>query len=312
MIVPPSPLKARIGLQNCARYIVIWLAIVALWAAPKRAFGQISHTMVGGNLTYVVQPEDTLTMVGARFGVSPSALATLNAVRLSSKLKPGQALRIDNRHIVPAGFDQGILINVPQRMLFLFRNHELVSSYPVAVGRPGWRTPVKPFTVVRLDRDPVWIVPPSIQREMAANGQEVRTVVEPGPDNPLGRYRIKLSIPSVSIHSTIAPASIYSFRTHGCIRLRPENAEALFNRALVGMPGAIIYEPVLLAVTPDRRVFAEVEPDPYHKNGNPLLTLQTLADSQKLANMIDWSVVSVVANRREGIARDVTKGGMSK
>ena len=70
-------------------------------------------------------------------------------------------------------------------------------------------------------------MPLSIQKEMEASGQDVLIEVPPGAENPLGRYWLQLSIEGIGLHGTNAPQSIYKFRSHGCMRLRPEVAEPL-------------------------------------------------------------------------------------
>lgn len=274
----------------------------------------LAHEIVGGESTYTVRRGDSLKLIGARFGVTPWLISSINMIDPNGILRIGQHLRIDNRHIVPAVIADGILVNVPQRMMFVFSVGELLNAYPVAVGRPGvkWRTPAAIFKVVEMEENPVWWVPKSIQQEMEQDGRPVIARVAAGPHNPLGRVLLKLSIPAYDIHSTSAPAGVYSFQTHGCIRLMPPNAEALFGWARVGMRGRIIYEPVLMASLPDGRIFAEVNPDAYKTVGGPLATLHRLAHSHKLDNMIDWSGARDVAERHEGIARDITAKRRSK
>jgi L,D-transpeptidase ErfK/SrfK len=286
------------------------LAVLSLAAINSAAVGAkpLPHQLSGGESAYTVQRGDSLTLIGARFGVSPWVLSALNMLDPKAPVKPGQQIRIDNRHVVPTLLPDGIIVNVPQRMLFVIHSGELVSAYPVAVGRtdPKWRTPASRFTVVRLDKNPVWLVPVSIQHEMAEEGEEVETRVKPGPENPLGHYRIKLSIPDYAIHDTIAPASIYSFRTHGCIRLFPSNAEAFFAQAKVGMIGETIYEPVLLAQLADGRIFLEADRDVYKRAPDPFGVLRDIAQSFNLGHIIDWREAGAVIRHHEGIAREIT------
>jgi len=89
--------------------------------------------------------------------------------------------------------------------------------------------------------------------------------VPPGPENPLGKYWIQLSIGGIGIHGTIAPQSIYRFRSHGCMRLRPEVAELLFKELQMGTKGKIIYRPVKVMKTSRGRVLLEVYRDFYRK-----------------------------------------------
>jgi len=198
------------------------------------------------------------------------------------------------------------LINIPQRMLFFFNSGVLTAAYPVSLGRPMWRTPQGDFKVVETQADPIWTVPKSIQREMERQGKEVKAKVAPGPDNPLGGYWIGLSMPALGIHGTTAPRSIYRFRSHGCIRLHPDDAAELFPMVKVGTPVKIIYEPVLLAHLDDGRIFVEANPDFYGQAPHALEDLKALAVSGHISNMIDWQRVKEGLEREDGLARDVT------
>lgn len=248
-------------------------------------------TIVGREFAYSVERGDTLSGIGARYGVSAKALAARNGIALSAKLRPGQVLRVDNRHIVPTTLEQGILINLPQRLLFLFEEGRLVAWYPVAVGQPDWQTPTGSFQVITRERDPVWDVPVSIQQEMRRKGEKVRKKVPPGPDNPLGGYWMGLSATCCGIHSTNAPGSVYQFKTHGCVRMSPDDADDLFHRIEVGIPVEIIYEPVLLARNRDGTTLMEVHPDIYGRTGDHNERATEIAESRGLPSgggSSDW------------------------
>jgi L,D-transpeptidase ErfK/SrfK len=284
-------------------------AVLVLTLAPRASaqeLPRIANQLSGSDFLYAVKPKDTIVSIGSRYGVGPSVLAASNALETSARIKPGDVLQIDNRHVVPRELDDGVVINVPQRMLFLFADGKLVSSYPVALGRPTWPTSTGRFRVIEKREHPTWHVPASIQREMEEEGKDVIDSVEPGPDNPLGDYWVGLNLGGYGIHSTNVPLSIYGFRTHGCIRLHPDDAAGLFKQVKIGEHGRIIYAPVLMAALDDGRVFVEVHRDIYKKSCPAMVAIHTLADSNHLANMIDWSRVSEIANSREGLARDIS------
>ena len=266
----------------------------------------VRSSLVGREFDYAVKKGDSLSGLGARFGVSAKALAAQNGIKLSAKLRPGQVLRVDNRHIVPATLEDGILINLPQRLLFLFEDGRLVAWYPVAVGQPDWQTPTGSYKVVTRETDPVWDVPVSIQREMRQKGERVRTKVPPGPDNPLGEYWMGLSMSCCGIHSTNAPQSVYSFQTHGCIRMNPEDAEDLFHRIEVGVPVEIIYEPVLLAENPDGTTLLEVHPDIYRRTGSHVERATVIAESRGLPSGGGSPAWEETLRGEEGIATPIS------
>lgn len=285
-------------------FLVLLLAVTRTFAGVDPG---TSAGVAGSEFVYVIRRGDTLTSISSRFGVSEQVLARANALRAPFRLKPGNRLRVDNRHLIPEVLPEGILINIPQRMLFFFRDAKLEAAYPVALGRRDWETPTGDFSVTHLERNKTWCVPPSIQEEMRRAGKPVVKRVPPGPDNPLGEYWIGLSVPGYGIHATIAPTSIYRMRTHGCIRLHPEDAAALYAQISVELPVKIIYLPVLLAKLGDGRVLAEVNPDVYNRGGDPMSVLRDVARQQGIEEEVDWSVIREMVRAKDGHARESGK-----
>ena len=272
--------------------------------APAPAIPFVSR-MIGGVFEHEARPGESLSMIGSRHGAPGRLIARDSGLKAGAPLKPGTVLVVDNRHLVPDDLTEGIVINAPQRMLYLFSDGELRAAHPVALGRPDWPTPLGPFKVANMAKDKPWIVPPSIQEEMRQAGKPVLTRVEPGPDNPLGRFWIGLSRDNLGIHGTIAPTSIYEFRSHGCIRLHPDDVELLFEKVEVGTPGRIVYHPVLLGRTEDGRIWLEAHRDVYRRAPAPLPRVRDAADRAGLTERIDWDKVGRVLRAADGIAREV-------
>ena len=261
--------------------------------------------IVGGDIVYSVQPGDTLTRIGARFGLDVRVLAEENQLTLDDPLQPGETLNIDNRHIaVPAG-DADIVVNVAQRILFHFDRDKSVRAYPIAAGKKYWRTPLGDFTIVSKEEKPVWDVPASIQEEMRRSGKPVVTRVPPSPRNPLGDYWIGLSMPAIGIHGTNAPLSIYKLATHGCIRLHPDDIRLLFSKLDVGMKGRVVFQPVLI-MWEGNSVYLEVHPDLYGKEPDAFGKVVRTAESGGFLQLLDLALVKEAIREREGVARDVT------
>ena len=283
------------------------LCFAATVATPG-AFASEHSLVVGDEFQYAVRRGDTLAGIGARYGVEAASLAARNGLPSSSaRLVAGRKLHIDDRHIVPRSLTDGILINIPQRLLFYFEGGRLVAWYPVGLGQPGsWQTPTGSYKVVALEKNPVWKVPPSIQAEMRSKGERVREVVPPGKDNPLGKYRLRLSLDCCGIHSTTAPQSIYRFQTHGCIRLAPANAKELFSRVATRLPVEIIYEPVLAARDKDGTTFLEVHPDIYNHSEDQTPTADAIAYGQGLLSARESPLWQKTVQTEEGIAVPLT------
>lgn len=271
-----------------------------------------SEKLVGNASVYTVAKKDTLRLVAARLGVSRQQLARMNDLDPKAALKAGQKLKYNNRKIIPQRMKNGIVINIPDRTLYYFKEGKLAASLPVALGtakkgeKYDWKTPTGRFRIIGKQKDPTWYVPPSIQSEMEDEGKEVITSVPPGPDNPLGKYAIKTSIPGILIHSTTKPWSIYGFASHGCIRVYPEHMEGFFNEIKVNTPGEIIYRPVKLAVTEQGRIFMEVHQDAYGKSAGLDAEAKRLIERDNLGGRVDWKKVESVIRHKAGVAEDVS------
>lgn len=283
---------------------VIWLFTCLTLCTIRTVFAQ--DLIVGKTFTYTVQPNDFVVGIAARFGVDAGYIVRSNNIARPGNIQPGETLNISNHHIVPKRLQDGILINIPQRMLYFFRDGRLRSSQPVGLGRSDWQTPTGQFRVINKIENPIWHVPKSIQEEMEREGEVVRTHVPPGPDNPLGQWWVGLSLPGIGIHSTTTPSSVYRFQGHGCIRVNPQDMEPLFADVSRNARGEIIYEPVMLAVTSGGRVLAEIHPDVYRKGIDLLGRLRQLASQRGVTDRIDWARAEELARRKDGVALDVT------
>jgi len=274
----------------------------------------LSTRLVGVNGTYTVVKGDTIRLVAAKLGVSRAQLIAKNGLNQKDSLKPGQIIHYNNRRIIPEHpIKNGIVINIPDRMLYLFQQGTLSFSTAVALGTPTktdqfiWQTPTGKFRVVQKAKDPTWTVPPSIQEEMRLDGKEVITSIPPGKNNPLGKYAIKTSLPGILIHSTTKPWSIYTYASHGCIRVYPERMEELFKLIHVNAPGEIIYHPVKIAVTEDGKILLEAHTDIYNKTKGLAAEAKALIRARKLDNKVDWEKVKRVISRKAGVAEEITR-----
>ncbi len=270
-----------------------------------------ANIIIGGETLYFIEKGDSLELIGAKFGVDWKKLARENNIDPSNLLKIGQEIKVNNRKIVPRMVENGIIVNIPDRMLYFFKNGKLDMYFPVGLGMPSWRgitrwrTPAGKFTITAKRKNPTWHVPKSMQWKMMIEAKKIRKVVPPGPDNPLGRYAIDTSIPRVVIHETIWPTTVYQFRSHGCIRVLPEHIENFFVRVEINTTGEIIYTPVKVAVLKGR-VFLEVHGDIYRKFKDLRDEAKRVFEEYGLSDKVDWQKVDLMLQEKSGIAEDIT------
>lgn len=272
-----------------------------------------SVRFVGTAGTYSVVKGDNISLVAAKLGVSKQQLIRANKLDQKAFIIIGQKLKYNNRKIVPQRMKEGIVVNIPDLTLYYFKQGKLAVSLPVALGVPvksgkyDWKTPTGKFRITAKMKDPTWHVPPSIQSEREEHGMEAITSIPPGASNPLGKYAIKTSIPGILIHSTTKPWSIYSFASHGCIRVYPEQMEEFFKAVAVNTPGEIIYKPVKVAITEKGRIFLEVHRDVYHMSRSGLASeVRQLIEKKNLSERVNWQKVESIVRHTEGIAEEIS------
>jgi len=139
-----------------------------------------------------------------------AALAGVMAMAAAEALAQDKAVRPARR----------IVVSIPDRKLAVLEDDRVVKIYGTAVGKPSTPSPEGTFTVVAHIPDPTWY----------SKGH----IVPPGKSNPLGTRWIGLSKKGYGIHGTNAPGSIGRNASHGCIRMRNQDVEELFEIVAVG------------------------------------------------------------------------------
>ena len=118
-------------------------------------------------------------------------------------------------------------IRLSRRQVTLYRGETPLKSYAIAVGRPGWETPVGTYEVKQMIKNPTWVHPLE------------KGVVIPGgdPENPLGRYWIGFWTDGknwIGFHGTPTPHSVGRAASHGCVRMYNKDVEELFKQVTLG------------------------------------------------------------------------------
>jgi L,D-transpeptidase ErfK/SrfK len=305
-------MKQRLTIEMALR---AWLILLVLLAGVQLAGAAetappLYTQVVGGEHEITLEQRTSVDRFALEQGVRWVSVVRENGLKKPYKLKPGMVLKINNRHIVPAEVQNGLVINLPELRMYHFQNGAYQRRYALAVGKPSWPTPTGNYKICDKRKNPTWNVPPSIQEEMDEMGQEVITKVPPGPKNPLGKYFMATTADGVGIHATNRPWSVGYFVSHGCIRMLPNEIERLFPQIPVGTPVKIIYRPIKLALTPEGRVFLEANPNIYHWELNSLEWVKDMADYYNIADRIDWDKVPPILKTKSGLAQDITRAGI--
>jgi L,D-transpeptidase ErfK/SrfK len=265
--------------------------------------------------------EDTLPDIARRFNVGYEEI-----VRANPGVDPwipgeGRSIVVPTRFILPDAPREGIVINVAAMRLYFFPPHkkgepQVVYTYPIGIGKVGWSTPMGVTKIVLHEKDPVWRPSVALRKDhFNDNGEDLPAVVGPGPDNPLGKYEMRLGWPSYLIHGTNKPYGIGLRSSHGCMRLYPEDIEKLYYMAPDGMSVRVVNQPYVFGWKDQQlylQAYTVLEDDArdWNRAQQKLLSHSLAQRTRKQLKdsgvQIDWDSVKAITHEPRGIPVGVT------
>ena len=179
--------------------------------------------------------------------------------------------------------ERKIIINKKNNQLGFYQNDMLTKVFPIATGRQRSFTPEGNFQVVNKQ-----VNPPYYKKNIPGGS----------PWNPLGPRWLGLSAPggAYGIHGNSNPASIGTYASDGCIRLRNEDILWLFDQVTVGTPVSIVWQDVgfeqyLVDNTPVKVYFNNQELPPefrtFSHQDKPFIPLKQLCSL--MSYQINWN-----------------------
>jgi L,D-transpeptidase ErfK/SrfK len=265
--------------------------------------------------------EDTLPDIARRFNVGYEEI-----VRANPGVDPwipgeGRSIVVPTQFVLPDAPREGIVINVAAMRLYFFPPHkkgepQVVYTYPIGIGKVGWSTPMGVTKIVLHEKDPVWRPSVALRKDhFNDNGEDLPAVVGPGPDNPLGKYEMRLGWPSYLIHGTNKPYGIGLRSSHGCMRLYPEDIEKLYYMVPDGMSVRVVNQPFVFGWK-DRQLYLQaytvLEDDArdwdhaQHRLLSRSLAQRTQKELKDSGLQIDWDSVKAITHEPRGIPVGVT------
>ena len=263
--------------------------------------------------------EDTLSDIARRFNIGYEEI-----VRANPGVDPwlphgGTRIVLPTRFVLPAAPRKGVVINLAALRLYYFPPRkegepQTVVTHPIGVGMVGWSTPEGSTKVIGKTVNPVWYPPASVRKEHREDGDPLPAKVAPGPDNPLGKYAMKLGWKSYFIHGTNQPYGVGMRASHGCIRMYPEDIALLFDDIPVGTPVTVVNQPLVYGWRGDE-LFLQPFPafeddDRQHVGAEHDLLAAALDSAQKRVEArranVDRQLVTELAQHPRGISTPIS------
>jgi lipoprotein-anchoring transpeptidase ErfK/SrfK len=180
-----------------------------LFYGPRATEGLVSfHTVKYG---------ENLSSIAKLYQVAPSRIFQVN------KLKNRNSIRTNQRLRVITGQTR-ILVSKSRFNMDVYLNDHFFKRYGVGLGREGKTLAMVTSISRSMSRNPSWTIP------------ETGEVIPPNdPKNRIGTRWIGLNAGGgIGIHGTIDPSSIGKESSNGCIRLKNEDVEELYDFVMTG------------------------------------------------------------------------------
>jgi L,D-transpeptidase ErfK/SrfK len=278
-------------------------------AVSSRDLNQ-AHTLIGSTRFYQVQSNDTFLDIARYEDLGYNEIIEANPGVDPWVPPPGQVVLLPTEFALPDAEFKGLVINIPEMRLYYFhpgaQDTMIVNTFPVGLGRDDWRTPEGKFRIKGKAVNPTWVLPESIKEEHRRDGKPAPDFIAGGaPDNPLGKYRLELTLPLYGIHGTDIPWGVGMQVSHGCIRLYPEDIERLFPTVPVGTAGEFVYQPVKVGVR-DGHIYVEVHKDIYQMLPGPYREAMRLLEKMGWQSRVDMDRLQRAVVEQSGVPMDVS------
>jgi L,D-transpeptidase ErfK/SrfK len=142
-------------------------------------------------LKHIVKQGETLASIALDYRISLQQLLAANQIYNPNLISPGQVIIIPGLpdiSTIPYSID----ISIKKRRLTLKLRGKTIRTYPIAIGRMLFATPVGNYVIVNR---------------------------EPNPGGPYGAMWLSLSKRHYGIHGTNNPSSIGKAVSKGCVRM---------------------------------------------------------------------------------------------
>ncbi|MBS7442383.1 L,D-transpeptidase family protein [Enterobacter sp. 120016] len=272
--------------------------------------------LIGQNQTYTIQEGDNkLQTIARRFNTAAQVILETNNTIAPVNPAPGTVITIPSQMLLPDTPREGIVVNLAELRLYYFPpGEDIVQVFPLGIGQLGLETPVTTTRVSQKIPNPTWTPTPGIRARSLEQGIKLPPVVPAGPNNPLGRFALRLGVGNGEylIHGTSAPDSVGLRVSSGCMRMNAPDIKALFEQVRVGTRVQIINEPVKFAVEPDGKRYIEVHrPLAQAEGENPQVS--PITHSADFATFVsqagsDKALIDRALSRRAGIPVIVSSG----
>ena len=278
-----------------------------------------SNNNIVGNVKTITMPYgEDITDIGQKYQVGYFEFLEANPDSDLDNLFAGTKLVVPTRYILPSALHKGVVINLAELRLYYYPpGGAEVMTFPIGIGRKGELTPLMKTKIIDKREDPIWTPTALTRQQELEKGIVLPRFIEAGPQNPLGKFSMRLGFNTYLIHGTNDPSGVGIRSSGGCIRMYPNDISKLFPLINVGTSVNVVNQP-FKAGWRGNTLYLEAHVPIGHKRGKALDVLTPVVQAiMQMAKKrqhveINWEKAMTVADQQRGIPEPIGHLASSK
>jgi lipoprotein-anchoring transpeptidase ErfK/SrfK len=225
-------------------FFVSHFAYAVVYDLPEKNF-----RLIGNDQKHKIIKGDYFQKIAEQYNVGFLALMAANPDVDPFLPKPDSDIVIPSAMLLPYVKREGIVINLPELRLYYFLPEvNKVHVFPVGIGRDGLATPKTTSYISSKRKDPIWRPTAEMrQRYFDEHGKSMPEEFPAGPDNPFGKYALRLGTSEYLIHGTNQRFGIGMRASSGCIRMFDDDIKWLYENIPLNTKVRIIEQPIKMS-----------------------------------------------------------------
>ena len=228
--------------------ILLWCVAITTATATSYILPDNKSRLIGEDIHHKVIQGDYFQKLAEQYDVGFLALMAANP-----KVDPflpalGSTVIIPKQMLLPFIKREGIVVNLAELRLYYFADKNTVHVFPIGIGRQGLSTPKTTSYISEKRKDPIWRPTKEMHaRYLKKHGKEMAKAFPPGPNNPFGKYALRIGLSEYLLHGSNQRFGIGMRASSGCIRMFDDDIQWLYENIALNTPIRIIDQPIKMA-----------------------------------------------------------------
>jgi len=262
-----------------------------------------SARLIGMQKTHMVTKGDYFQNIAEQYNVGFLALMAANPNIDPFLPEQGNNIVIPSSMLLPYIKREGIVINLPElRMYYFLPEENKVHVFPVGIGRQGLATPEVTSYISSKRSNPTWRPSKDMRaRFFEDNGKEMAKEIPPGPDNPFGKFALRLGDSEYLIHGTNQRFGIGMRASSGCIRMFDDDIEWVFDNVPLNTKVRIINQPIKMSYENGQRQLIEIHSPLSIEQENQKINITEAVELFVGKNSHYWQQLAPIIEQPQGL-----------